>query len=95
MWEKAHLMCQVGIGKMIAVRSVETNKDVTETGAYQWSRDGVWRVPVYWPGGDRHIGDMSPVRLLSCGTGESVPRYCRSGYGRREGASQAAETVRD
>jgi hypothetical protein len=39
MWEKAHLMRQVGIGKTIAVRSVERHKDDIETEACEWSRD--------------------------------------------------------
>ena len=33
------MMCQVGAGKTIAVRSVETNKDDIKTEAFQRSRD--------------------------------------------------------
>jgi hypothetical protein len=39
MWEKAHVMCQVGIGKAIAVGSVENHKDDIETEAFKRSRD--------------------------------------------------------
>jgi hypothetical protein len=38
-WEKAHVMCQVGIGKTIAVGSVETFKDDIETEASNQSWD--------------------------------------------------------
>ena len=33
--------------------------------------------PAYWPGGVRHRGNVSPTRLRSYGTGESVTRNRR------------------
>ena len=38
-------------------------------------------MPAYWPGGVRHRGNVSPTRLRSQGTGESVTRYCRPRWG--------------
>jgi hypothetical protein len=38
-------------------------------------------VPAYWPGGVRHRGNVSPTRLRSQGTGESVDRNRRPAQG--------------
>ena len=43
-------MCQVGIGKTIAVRRVENHMDDIETGMGNWSRDE--------PGGCPFIGQV-------------------------------------
>lgn len=37
-------------------------KDVIETRVKCYTRDKVWGLPVYCPGGDRHIGGMNVVR---------------------------------
>ena len=62
--EKASLRRQVGIRETTAVRSVENFKDGTRTGLGSRTRDGVWRVPMYWPGGVRHRGGVN----LICGS---------------------------
>ena len=49
-------------------------------------------MPAYWPGGVRHRGNVSPTRLRSQGTGESVTRKLPPSLGRGEGASLTAET---
>jgi len=36
-------------------------KNGIRTGLRSSARDGVWRVPMYWPGGVRHIGGVNPV----------------------------------
>src|SRR6266508_2189489 len=36
-------------------------KDGTRTGLGSRTRDGVWRVPMYWPGGVRHRGGVNVV----------------------------------
>ena len=36
-------------------------KDGIRTGLRSRARDGVWRVPMYWPGGVRHRGGVNPV----------------------------------
>jgi len=56
---------------------------------------GVWRVPIYWPGGVRHRGGVT----LACGfrrergkaSADMVPVVNSAG---REGVLRAAETVR-
>ena len=62
--EKASLRRQVGIRETTAVRSVENFKDGIRTGLGSRTRDGVWRVPMYWPGGVRHRGGVN----LICGS---------------------------
>ena len=39
-------------------------KDDIRTGLGSITRDGVWRVPMYWPGGVRHRGGVN----LICGS---------------------------
>ena len=39
--------------------SVENSKDDIETGVLHSAPGQVWRVPVYWPDGVRHRGDVS------------------------------------
>jgi hypothetical protein len=39
-------------------------KDGIRTGLRSRARDGVWRVPMYWPGGVRHRGGVN----LICGS---------------------------
>lgn len=57
-------MVQVGIGKTSVSDSLmkcrnfngwHQNRGVNKTPG------GAWRVPVYWPGGVRHRGDVSPI----------------------------------
>jgi hypothetical protein len=55
---------------------------------------GAWRVPAYWPGGVRHGGDVSLVCCF-CAEREKASADTAVLVGRREGASQSAETVRD
>jgi hypothetical protein len=64
-------MVQVGIRKASASESLmkcrnflgwHQNRDVLVVSGRAW-----W-VPVYWPGGVRHGGDASLIRLLSRGT---------------------------
>jgi hypothetical protein len=67
------------------------------TGACTRFQDESGGSPDYWPGGARHVGDASPVCGFHVERGKAGPDTV-SATGRwraREGASQAAETVRD
>ena len=67
------------------------NKVASKPGCSRSARDESGGCPCFWPGGVRHVGDVSPVWLVH-GTWEGVSRHCRSPRGGgREGACQAAE----
>ena len=51
-------------------------------------------MPVYWPGGVRHAGDVSPVCGFRMEQEKAFLAAARLD-GAREGVSQAAETARD
>jgi hypothetical protein len=53
-----------------------------------------WRISAYWPGGARHVGDASPVCGFHAERGRARPDTVSAGVQGREGARQAAETVR-
>jgi hypothetical protein len=67
--EKAHVMRQVGIGKTvrsprflgIAVDVSLLNKVASKPGCSRSARDESGGCPCFWPGGVRHVGDVSPV----------------------------------
>ena len=67
--EKAHEMRQVGIGKTvrsprfrgIAVDVSLLNKVASKPGCSRSARDESGGCPLFWPGGVRHVGDVSPV----------------------------------
>ena len=67
--EKAHVMRQVGIGKTvrsprfrgIAVDVSLLNKVASKPGCSRSARDESGGCPLFWPGGVRHVGDVSPV----------------------------------
>ena len=66
--EKAHEMRQVGIGKTvqssfsgIAGDVSLLNQVTSEPGRSRAARDESGGCPLFWPGGVRHVGDVSPV----------------------------------
>jgi hypothetical protein len=67
--EKAHEMRQVGIGKTVrsprfsgvAVDVSLLNKVTSKPGCSRSARDESGGCPLFWPGGVRHVGDVSPV----------------------------------
>src|ERR1700677_883592 len=72
MWKKAYVMRQVGSGRRCAVLIVGIAGDVSllnqvtsEPGRSRAARDESGGCPFFWPGGVRHVGDVSPV----CGVG--------------------------
>jgi hypothetical protein len=66
------------------------------TGACTRFQDESGGSPDYWPGGARHVGDASPVCGFHVERGKAGPDTVSTGRWRaREGASQAAKTVRD
>src|SRR6476661_7285171 len=93
--EKAHEMRQVGIGK--TVRSPRfrgslvdvslLNKVASKPGCSRSARDESGGCPLFWPGGVRHVGDVSPVCGFCMERGKACPdtavRVCG---GWREGA---------
>ena len=62
--EKASWRRQVGIRETTGCLKCRELKDGTRTGLGSRTRDGVWRVPMYWPGGVRHRGGVN----LICGS---------------------------
>jgi hypothetical protein len=50
-------------------------------------------VPAYWPGGVRHVGDVSPVCGFRMEQEKAGPDTARC-VGGREGVPQAADTAR-
>ena len=62
--EKAQVMRQVGIGKTSVSESLLTCRKselASKPGRSKRSRDESGGCPVYWPGGVRHEGGVSPV----------------------------------
>ena len=55
---------------------------------------GVWRVPMYWPGGVRHRGGMNLVCGFRRERGKANADTDPSRFDGREGELRAAETVR-
>jgi hypothetical protein len=91
--EKAHMMRQMWTRKTvrspgwigIAVEVSLCQKRHQNRG-FRVASGRVWRVPVYWPGGVRHVGDVSLVRALAWNVGKRVPIQPRTQG--REGARQ-------
>jgi hypothetical protein len=90
----------VGIGKanvsepLLKCRNV---KDDIRTGDFKNFRDKPWRVPVYWPGGVRHVGGASPICCICMERGKAeadTVRLAQEWVGGREGDRRAAESVR-
>ena len=48
-------------------------KDGIRTGLGSRTRDGVWRVPMYWPGGVRHRGNASLICCFHAERGKAFP----------------------
>ena len=95
--EKAHEMRQVGIGKTVrsprflgtAVDVSLLNKVASKPGCSRSARDESGGCPCFWPGGVRHIGDVSPV-CCSCMEREKArPDTAIQGWsGWREGVAE-------
>jgi hypothetical protein len=84
-----------GPGRRSLLRCRKRRDDI-ETGAVFRAPGGAWRVPADWPGGVRHEGDASLVCGFCVERGKACPDMAiRPRGGGREGASQAADTVRD
>jgi len=62
------------------------NKVTSKPGCSRSARDESGGCPLFWPGGVRHVGDVSPVLRLLCGTWEGTPRHCCRGW--REGVAE-------
>ena len=80
--EKAHVMRQVGIGKTVrslgllagVAGEVSLEGNVTSEPGRLWSASGrARRVPADWPGGVRHVGDVSPVCCSRMERGKACP----------------------
>jgi hypothetical protein len=81
--EKAYVMRQVGTRKTIVVE-VSLGTGDTRTGATNTVPGQVWRVPEYWPGGVRHIGDVSLVCCSGTERGKARPDTAALVGGERE-----------
>ena len=68
------------------------NKVTSKPGCSRSARDESGGCPLFWPGGVRHVGDVSPVLRLLCGTWEGTPRPCCRGW--REGVAERLKTVK-
>ena len=93
--EKAHGMRQVGTGK--TVRSPRfrgslltlLNKVTSKPGCSRSARDESGGCPLSWPGGVRHIGDVSPVCCFCTERGKARPDTAvRVVGGWREGVAE-------
>ena len=79
--EKAHVMRQVGIGKTvrsprfsgIAVDVSLLNQVASKPGCSRSARDESGGCPCFWPGGVRHVGDVSPVCCSCMERGKACP----------------------
>src|SRR6476620_10514050 len=77
----------------IAVDVSLLNQVASKPGCSRSARDASGGCPLFWPGGVRHVGDVSPVCGSCTERGKACPdtavRLVKSGW--REGACQAAE----
>src|SRR6476659_9002780 len=79
--EKAHEMRQVGIGKTvrsprfsgIAADVSLLNQVASKPGCSRSARDESGGCPCFWPGGVRHVGDVSPVCCFCTARGKACP----------------------
>jgi hypothetical protein len=88
----------VGIGKTSASESLLTCRNLldgirTGAGIRFQDKSGGWSA--YWPGGARHIDDVSPVCCVHVEQEKAYPDAARPGRAGRKGVSQAFDTVRD
>jgi hypothetical protein len=96
--EKALLRRQAGTGKTSESESLLTCRNLlddirTRAGIRSWDKSGGWSA--YWPGGVRHIDDVSPVCGICVEQEKACPDAARPGRVGRKGVSRAADTVRD
>jgi hypothetical protein len=85
--EKARVTRQVGTGKTSLDEPLVKRREFKggiETGEYHGSRDRVWRVPVYWPGGVRRKGGVSPVCGICTEHGKANAESLPGGLAGRE-----------